>query len=491
MLTIKQKIVSNPQFQLYKLMESLLNDYISRIDDYNIEALSVVQQLILKKVGLIFNFYWNVKNEGLAWWYLYEYSQEQVTELGDFFEIIDFLPYKDILLTSTHLFLALSPEDVIKFRANGIFGTSKPGQDDFKVRNLLNAFNDEFFAISDSFDICLYLYIRGHLDWMVEFFGQGESGLAEFENIKNLKLETNYDYKLNAAKMYDYNNKFSPDLSDLYSLLNQKLAFKRPPLPNWAARGEVDQFGTFHLSDTTNLDDKTSLVITGRLIETISSETFSQLPNLKRLVIYDVQELEYPKNIPTELSILSLSLNQADLPKFALTQTALLELKLEKFTIKHLPPELAKLGIKKLTLDLPNLELIPDFPDLSYMSIRGLANTIAIYNMPSEQFGNLVILNLEAMKLKNQLPDFIFFNQDLEELSLYDTSITELDPRIESLSKIKVIKLLGNPISKFPKVLHKLTSLKELTLDDVSITDIDEQDLELIRRLKPTFDKKA
>ncbi|MBC7406296.1 MAG: leucine-rich repeat domain-containing protein [Candidatus Parcubacteria bacterium] len=491
MLTIKQKILSNPQFQLYKLMESLLNDYISRIDDYNIEALSVGQQLILKKVGLIFNFYWNVKNEGLAWWYLYEYSQEQVTELGDFFEIIDFLPYKDILLTSTHLFLALSPEDVIKFRANGIFGTSKPGQDDFKVRNLLNAFNDEFFAISDSFDMCLYLYIRGQLDWMVEFFGQEESGLTEFENIKNLKLDTDYDYKLNAAKIYSYNNKFSPDLSDRYSLLNQKLAFKRRPLPNWAARGEVDQFGTFHLSDTTNLDGKTSLVITGRLIETISSETFSQIPNIKRLVIYDVQELEYPKNISSELSILSLSLNQGDLPKFALTQTKLLELTLEKFTIKYLPPELAKLGITKLTLDLPNLELIPDFRDLSYMSIRGLANTSAIYNMPTEQFGNLAILNLVAMKLKNQLPDFIFFNQDLEELSLYDTSITELDPRIESFTKIKVIKLLGNPISKFPKVLHKLTSLEELTLDDASITDIDEQDLELIRRLKPTFDKKA
>ncbi len=388
MLTIKQKILSNPQFQLYKLMESFLNDYISRIDDYNIEVLSVVQQLILKKVGLIFNFYWNVKNEGLAWWYLYEYSQEQVTELGDFFEIIDFLPYKDILLTSTHLFLTLSSEDVIKFRANSIFGTSKPGQDDFKVRNLLNAFNDDFFAISDSFDICLYLYIRGYLDWMVEFYGQGEFGLAEFENIKNRKLDTNYDYKLNAAKLYDYNNKFSPDLSDPYSLLNKKVAFKRRPSPNWAAQGEVDQFGTFHLSDTANLDDKTSLVITGRLIETISSETFSKIPNLKRLVIYDVQELEYPENILSELSILSIS-------------------------------------------------------------------------------------------------------QDLEELSLYDTSITELDPRIESLTKIKVIKLLDNPISKFPKVLHKLTSLKELTLDDASITDIDEQDLELIRRLKPTFDKKA
>jgi Leucine-rich repeat (LRR) protein len=61
----------------------------------------------------------------------------------------------------------------------------------------------------------------------------------------------------------------------------------------------------------------------------------------------------------------------------------------------------------------------------------------------------------------------------LEKLTLYNCSLTRIDPRIAQLSSLREINLSGNKLQTFPRELTQLTQLKRLVLRDNQLTKID------------------
>ncbi|MCP4138205.1 MAG: leucine-rich repeat domain-containing protein [bacterium] len=148
-------------------------------------------------------------------------------------------------------------------------------------------------------------------------------------------------------------------------------------------------------------------------------------------------------------------------------------LQLSKLDIKRLPAALSKLrNLEELDLnDLPNIMDIPEETgDLKKLKILRLSDIFTgkrIDHYGDEWFDNL--LDRESNRKEMRLPRAIGRMSALEELILYFTPITHLNP-LKSLKKLKTLKLVSTGVRDID-ALEDMENLEELDIHDHDIDD--------------------
>lgn len=217
----------------------------------------------------------------------------------------------------------------------------------------------------------------------------------------------------------------------------------------------------------------------GTSVYTDLKSAFREPKSVHRLQLTGTIEEKQQKRIATLTSLEALKLEQngwSNLPAPFYTLSSLLYMRSEgnPFTVFSdsvaLPASLRFAEFSGTAFDtLPSA--LCKLPGLSLLTISKNTDTLK-FSKAAGTMPFLTEFNLMSLAVDSTLWNITTLPR-LEKLTLYNCSLTRIDPRIAQLSSLREINLSGNKLQIFPRELTQLTQLKRLVLRDNQLTKID------------------
>lgn len=100
---------------------------------------------------------------------------------------------------------------------------------------------------------------------------------------------------------------------------------------------------------------------------------------------------------------------------------------------------------------------------LFFLTLVGCTSVNENNIQQDNQRDSIFVMNI-GDRIQDSIPDSLFQYRNLEYLNLCCNELSDLDPRIAELSKLKRLDLYHTDIKKFPDVFYSLSNLEELDL---------------------------